>query len=189
MLSLEEIERGAKISTRLIHNYHDREDAEQEYRIAAWRALSQADPERDPKPYQRASGRNAVRAFCKKRIRHQKRNGVSLDYTQTNADENATSLYSVIPSNREPNPAKEAAARDLGQAVKNMIAKLPPHMRRVMELQIEGLSTKEICKKLGFTRQAINRSKSRAKVLLRRKLEAKTKSKRIKINNSDEDAA
>ncbi|MBN2712857.1 MAG: sigma-70 family RNA polymerase sigma factor, partial [Planctomycetes bacterium] len=86
----------------------------------------------------------------------------------------AEPLYNLIAA-EQTNPAEEAAARDLVRALHRMIDRLPPRLRRITEMSLEGLSTKEICKRLGFTRQAINRSKNRAQVLLRRHLEGKMK--------------
>ncbi len=168
ILSDQEIERGAAVTTRWIANAHDREDAQQEYRIAVWRALTHVSPDRDPKPYQRASGRNAVRSFWHKKCRQPR--PLSLDVSSQPSEGSGEPLYNLLPS-KSPDPAKEAAARDLVKALRSQISKLPPRMRRVMEMSLEGLTTKQICKRLGFTRQAINRSKARARVLLRRRLE------------------
>jgi RNA polymerase sigma factor (sigma-70 family) len=169
MLSQEEIEMGAGYCTRWISNLDDREDAKQEYRIAAWRALDMTEPDRDPRPYQRVSGRNAVLAFWKKQ-RRASRAKVRLDWQ----DDSGNDLYNCIAS-ETASPDRITIRREFEHKLRRLIDELPTSLRRITELSADGKNTREICLLIGYSRQAVNRAKLRAQKMLSVSLSANDK--------------
>lgn len=162
-LSEEEIERAAAIATRRIRNPHDREDACQEFRIAAWQALQQAEPERDPRSYQRKSGRHAVIDFVRKRRRHLRT--LSLDaplggsFGAKGAEGSGPVSLAAAIASRHPGPAEVLLRRDLVERIFDLVESLPTRLRRVAHLALEGRSTPEMAKMLRISRQAVNRNR------------------------------
>ncbi len=168
MLSQEDIERGADFATRHIRNFHDREDAAQEYRIAAWQALGRSRPGVDPAPFQRAYGRGAVLNFFRAMRRQLKTVSLDTPLSQPHAGR-ACTLYDTFPSPL-PDPAAVIADRDFLEQLVFLIKQLPPRQRRITEMWLQGMSTQEISANLGHTRQAVNRRKSEVIRTLRKKL-------------------
>lgn len=168
MLTDEEIEKIAHAATRFMVNAHDREDAMQECRIAAWRALAKAKPGRDPRPYQAACARAAVLTYLRKHRRRFRQVSLESAFNAASADRDL--CMRDLLADEGPTPLAQLIKADLIGKVRWWIARMPRRMRAVAELDLEGLPTKEICKRLGYTRQAINRTKKQARDSLRRRL-------------------
>lgn len=169
MLDEREIEALAQASTRRIRNFHDREDACQEYRIAAWQAGCRAEEGKNPEHYQKVCGRGAVLNFFRTLRRQLKTVSLDAPHFRPAGDAEKT-LHDVLPS-LAPQPAEIIADRDFLEKLHWLIRQLPRLQREVMEMWLGGLSTNEIATKVGHTRQAVNRRKSAVLRKLKHRLE------------------
>jgi len=168
MLTDKQIEQGASFATRFIQNPADREDAAQEYRIAAWEALRRAAPERDPAAFQRAYARGAVLNFFRSLRRQIKTVSLDSPLGHPSLDLPRT-LHDTLPA-PIPDPARISEDRDFSERLEFLIHQLPARQQQITRMWLAGMSTREICQILGHTRQAVNRRKSEVIRMLRRKL-------------------
>jgi RNA polymerase sigma-70 factor, ECF subfamily len=79
------------------------------------------------------------------------------------------SLAAVVPDGR-PGPEDQALADEEQRTVLELLSGLAPEQRRVLELRLAGLTTKEIAAVLGRSPEAVRMTQSRAAARLREML-------------------
>lgn len=136
----------------------DREDLFQEICLALWRALPQFRGESSLRTFVYRVGHNRGLTFRAQARRRE----ASLDDT---GGHDTPALASLEP------PADEVVdARSKMEALVGAVRELPPLLREVMVLRLEGLSTPEIADVLGITDNNAAVRLSRARVTLRERL-------------------
>lgn len=140
----------ARLSALYAHTAADRDDLFQEIAIALWRAL----------PTFR--GDSSLRTFVF-RIAHNR--GLSFRARGRRPAHDADVLEQIPTS--EPNAEERLEREQQGERLLQALTLLPPLQREAISLQLEGLSTDEICGVLGISANALGVRLHRARHSLR----------------------
>jgi len=126
-----------------VRDSHAARDIVQEVYAKAYRHRDRFDPERSFSSWIYAIARNACIDHLRRRVRD------PLSAVAPNAPVAPPDLDS-LPSKKTPDPARVAERKDLLEAVRGELEKLPDHRRAVVEMKImEDLTYREISEALG----------------------------------------
>ncbi|MHC4224213.1 MAG: RNA polymerase sigma factor [Planctomycetota bacterium] len=126
-----------------VRDPHGARDLVQEVYAKAFRARDRFDPKRSFSSWIYAIARNSCVDYLRRRVRD------PLSAVAPNAPSAPPELDS-LPDRRSVDPAHAAAQKDLIEAVRKELARLPDHRRAAVEMKIlEGLTYREIAEALG----------------------------------------
>lgn len=148
-----------------------REDAAQEFAIAAWQALAEAEHGENLRAFQIRAGKWAVSDFLK---RERRRRGNEERYKQETypvREEDGASTEEIIVDEAAEDPLQALIAGEEGARAMAFFRELPERERAVLESTVfAGRSFREVADEWGVNKSSICRIQHRALQKLRKKM-------------------